>query len=95
MANNPYVNKVSVNGQVKIDLTADTVDSAHLVRGYTAHSMSGASITGSLDVPRVQSSKSYSALSRGTVTISPDSGYDAMGSVSLSVDIPIYDGTVT
>lgn len=42
-----YINKVIVNGETKIDLTADTVDAAHLLSGYTAHDKSGAPITGS------------------------------------------------
>lgn len=44
MANN--INKVIVNGEVKIDLTNDTVDAAHLLKAYTAHDRSGAIITG-------------------------------------------------
>ena len=45
---NEYVNKVVLsNGTTLIDLSADTVDAAHLLSNYTAHDMSGASITGS------------------------------------------------
>lgn len=45
---NEYVNKVVLaNGTTLIDLTADTVDAAHMLTGYTAHSASGAPITGS------------------------------------------------
>ena len=43
---NPYVNKVTVNDQTVIDLTADTVDAAHLLSGYTAHDRTGAAIVG-------------------------------------------------
>ena len=43
---NTYVNKVTVNGSTIIDLTADTVDAAHLMSGFTAHDRSGAPITG-------------------------------------------------
>lgn len=43
---NQYVNKVTVNGSTILDLTADTVDAAHLLSGYTAHDASGAPITG-------------------------------------------------
>lgn len=42
----PYINKVIVNGETKMDLTRDTVDAAHLLTGYTAHDKSGAPITG-------------------------------------------------
>ncbi len=43
---NTYVNKVIVNGETKIDLTADTVVADKLAAGYTAHDKSGAVITG-------------------------------------------------
>lgn len=44
---NQYVNKVIYGGNTLIDLTADTIDAAHLLSGYTAHDKSGAPITGS------------------------------------------------
>lgn len=44
---NQYKNKVVYNGTTLIDLTADTVDAAHMLYGYTAHAKSGAPITGS------------------------------------------------
>ena len=39
---NSYYSKVVVNGETIIDLTADTVDAAHLLTGYTAHDKKGA-----------------------------------------------------
>lgn len=42
-----YINKVIFGGNTLIDLTADTVDAAHLLAPYTAHDKSGATITGS------------------------------------------------
>ena len=44
---NTYYNKIIVNGQTKIDLTADTVTAPKILSGYTAHDKSGAPITGS------------------------------------------------
>lgn len=41
-----YVSKVIINGQTKIDLTADTVDASHLLSGYTAHDRTGAPVEG-------------------------------------------------
>ena len=41
-----YINKVIINGETKIDLTADTVDAAHLLNGVTAHDKTGAPVTG-------------------------------------------------
>ena len=49
MANNPYVNKVTIGSQTVLDLTGDTVDSAHLAQGYTAHCADGSLITGSME----------------------------------------------
>lgn len=43
---NEFKNKIIYNGTTLIDLTADTVDAAHLLDGYTAHDKSGATITG-------------------------------------------------
>ena len=40
-----YKNKVIYGGNVLIDLTSDTVDTDHLLYGYTAHAKSGAPIT--------------------------------------------------
>lgn len=44
MADN--INKVIFGGKTLIDLTADTVDVAHLLKNITAHDKSGAIITG-------------------------------------------------
>ena len=48
MANNPYINKVNYGDQTLIDLTADTVEASKMLSGYTAHSASGATITGTI-----------------------------------------------
>jgi len=47
MADPKYNSKVVLaDGTVLIDLTADTVDAAHLLSGYTAHGANGAPIAG-------------------------------------------------
>lgn len=46
MADTKYINKVIINGETKIDLTADTVDASHLLTGFTAHDKTGAPVTG-------------------------------------------------
>ena len=46
MPDTQHVNKVIFGGNTLIDLTADTVDAAHLLAPYTAHDRSGAIITG-------------------------------------------------
>lgn len=52
MASNPYPNKISAFGVVKLDLSADTITSDNLVSGITAHDASGAPITGTLVVQK-------------------------------------------
>ena len=44
---NQYINKVIYGNRTLIDLTADTVEAAKVLSGYTAHDKSGAPITGS------------------------------------------------
>lgn len=46
MANTYNSKVVLASGEVLIDLTADTIDAAHLLEGVTAHDKSGAPITG-------------------------------------------------
>lgn len=52
MASNPYPNKISAFGVVKLDLSADTITADNLVYGITAHDASGAPITGTLVVQK-------------------------------------------
>lgn len=46
---NQYANKVIYGNDTLVDLTADTIDAASLLRGKTAHDKSGAIITGTCD----------------------------------------------
>lgn len=46
MANTYNSKVVLANGDVLIDLTADTADAAHVLSGYTFHDKSGAPVTG-------------------------------------------------
>ena len=54
------VNKVVINNEIQLDLTADTVDAAHLAKGFTAHDMKGESIVGTME-----SGGSYTGLELG------------------------------
>lgn len=48
------VNKVEINGEVKLDLTADTVTPETLLAGATAHNAAGEKITGTADLSAKQ-----------------------------------------
>lgn len=43
---NEYINKVVFGNETIMDISADTVDAAHLLKDYTAHDKTGAPITG-------------------------------------------------
>ena len=43
------VNKVVINNETQLDLTADTVDAAHFAKGFTAHNMKGEAIVGTME----------------------------------------------
>lgn len=62
---NQYVNKVVINGQTKIDLTADTVSAANLLSGITAHDRSGAPIEGTM--PSVADATSDATATTATI----------------------------
>ena len=83
------VNKVEINGVVKLDLTADTVTAAKLAHGETAHDASGKRITGTMTVPQLQIVVTTSAgatvtATKGSKTASGTA--DASGNCTLIVD---------
>lgn len=83
------INKVEINGVVKLDLTADTVTAAKLAHGETAHDASGKRITGTMVAPQLQIVVTTSAgatvtATKGSKTVSGTA--DASGSCTLTVD---------
>ena len=60
------VNKVVYSNQTLIDLTSDTVTADKLTKGYTAHDMSGATITGTLTTVNYYSGSSEPSSSTGS-----------------------------
>lgn len=55
-------NKIQLaSGVVLLDLTADTVDAAHLADGYTAHDKSGAIITGTMSASNLLASWDFTS----------------------------------
>lgn len=83
------VNKVEINGEVKLDLTQDTVTAAKLAQGETAHDASGELIIGSMTAPQLQIVVTTSAgatvtATKGSKTASGTA--DASGNCTLIVD---------
>lgn len=72
------VNKIIINGAVKIDLSGDTVTSELLADGATAHDKSGQPITGALK-PGITPT--------GTLEITTDGVYDVTQYASVSVSV--------
>ena len=71
-----------------VSLEGDTVSAATLLSGYTAHNSLGEAITGEY-VPSgtatIEASRAYTVSGSGSQTISPDTGYDAMEAVALTI----------
>ena len=83
------VNKVEINGVVKLDLTADTVTAAKLAQGETAHDASGELIIGTMTAPQLHIVVTTSAgatvtATKGSKTVSGTA--DASGNCTLIVD---------
>lgn len=82
------VNKVEINGVVKLDLTADTVTAAKLAQGETAHDASGKRIIGTMVAPQLQIVVTTSAgatvtATKGSKTVSGTA--DTSGNCTLIV----------
>ena len=65
------VNRVEIDGVVKLDLTKDTVTPATLLYGYTAHDRSGQGIRGTLN-PKAVMLKDNVALLDGLLSVDFD-----------------------
>ena len=92
------VNKVVINNETKLDLTADTVDAAHLAKGFTAHNMKGESIVGTMEsslVTKPYMEYTLTADGKGykTINIHGDGVtpvfYDMIGYYDTATDITI------
>ena len=77
-----------------IDLSGDTVTPATLLSGYTAHNRSGAAITGTYVPPAEPVYQSKTATpTESQQTVTPDSNYDALSSVTVGAISSTYVGS--
>lgn len=87
------VNKIEINGEVKLDLTQDTVTPATLAKGKTAHDKSGAAIVGTMEASsaKEEQEKTVTVTANGTVEITPDAG-KTLSKATAIVNVPTSGG---
>lgn len=83
------VNKIEINGEVKLDLTEDTVTEDTLLKGITAHNAAGSKIQGRVVITPVPESqeKTLDITANGMYTAEPDNG-KMLTKVTAKVNVP-------
>ena len=86
------VSKVILNGNTLIDVTRKTVTSASMLNGVTALKNDGTDIVGSYVAPTFATQSKTVSPSTSQQTVSPDSGYDGLSSVTVNAMPSGYTG---
>lgn len=79
----PNINKIIFGADVLIDLTQDTATAADVAQGFTFHDASGTARTGT-----------KTGGGSGTLPVTANGTYNCYQYASVSVALPVYDGTV-
>lgn len=84
----PYVTVPKTGGGTAkfIDTSDGTASASNIASGKTAY-VGGNKVTGTKTSANIQTSKSVTITSNGSTTITPDSGYDALQSVKVEVNV--------
>ena len=96
------VNKVEINGEVKLDLTQDTVTPETLLQGATAHNAAGEEITGSGDFATKTEAQGYVTAHNQSATAHSDirealskAGGEFIIEGMVTLDMDNYSATIS
>lgn len=78
------ISKVILNGTTLMDVTQKTVTSANMLNGITALKNDGTDITGNYVSPTFSTQSKTVSPTTSQQTVSPDTGYDGLSSVTVN-----------